>query len=100
VLLVGLAAAAHQAFSANLFSLTSDMFPRVAIGSVVGIGMFVGALCGAGVQYFTGRLKDVTGNYTAMFMIAGSAYLVALLIFHLMVPRLEPVRIEQQSSIA
>ncbi|HEY2761493.1 MAG TPA: MFS transporter, partial [Pirellulales bacterium] len=59
VLLIGLAAAAHQAFSANLFTLTSDMFPRPAIGSVVGIGMFAGALCGAVLQYFAGHLKDV-----------------------------------------
>lgn len=91
VLLVGLAAAAHQAFSANLFTLTSDMFPRSAVGSVVGIGTFAGAMCGAGFQLLAGRLKDLTGNYTVMFMIAGSAYMLALLIFHLMVPRLTPV---------
>ena len=93
VVLVGVAASAHQAFSANLFTLTSDMFPRPAVGSVVGIGTFAGALCGAAVQLGAGKLKDVTGNYTVMFAIAGSAYLVALLIFHLMVPRLEPVEI-------
>jgi ACS family hexuronate transporter-like MFS transporter len=98
VLLVGLAAAAHQAFSCNLFTLTSDMFPRPAVGSVVGIGTFAGALCGAIMQLLAGYLKDATGNYTAMFMIAGSAYLIALLIFHLMVPRLEPVVIEPHSA--
>jgi ACS family hexuronate transporter-like MFS transporter len=43
------------------------------------------------VQLLTGRLKDMTGNYTVMFTIAGSAYLVALLIFHLMVPQLKPI---------
>jgi MFS transporter, ACS family, hexuronate transporter len=91
VALVGLAAAAHQAFSANLYTITSDIFPRPAIGSVVGIGTFAGAMCGAGVQLLTGRLKDLTGNYTVMFTIAGSAYLLALLIFHLMVPQLKPV---------
>jgi ACS family hexuronate transporter-like MFS transporter len=91
VLLVSLAAAAHQAFSCNLFTLTSDMFPRPAVGSVVGIGTFAGAMCGAIMQFFAGYLKDLTGNYTAMFMIAGSSYMVALIIFHLMVPRLEPV---------
>lgn len=98
VALVGLAAAAHQAFSANLFTLTSDMFPRPAIGSVVGIGTFAGALCGAGVQLLAGRLKDVTGNYTVMFAIAGSAYLLALLIFHLMVPQLKPVDMRPTAS--
>jgi len=98
VILIGVAASAHQAFSANLFTLTSDMFPRPAVGSVVGIGTFAGALCGAAVQYGAGKLKDDTGNYTVMFAIAGSAYLVALLIFHLMVPRLEPVEIKLAES--
>jgi ACS family hexuronate transporter-like MFS transporter len=93
VLLVGVAAASHQAFSCNLFTLTSDMFPRSAIGSVVGIGTFAGAMCSAGLQPLAGYLKDITGNYTVMFIIAGSAYMVALLIFHLMVPRLQPVAI-------
>jgi ACS family hexuronate transporter-like MFS transporter len=91
VALVGLAAAAHQAFSANLYTLASDIFPRKAIGSVVGIGTFAGAMCSAVLQILIGRLKDSTGGYTAIFMFAGSAYLLALLIFHLMVPRLEPV---------
>ncbi len=95
VMLVGLAAAAHQAFSANLFTLASDMFPRPAVGSVVGIGTFAGAMCGAGMQLLAGHLKDVTGNYTVMFLIAGSAYSLALLIFHLLVPRLEPVDMGQ-----
>ena len=94
-MLVGLAAAAHQAFSANLFTLASDMFPRPAVGSVVGIGTFAGAMCGAGMQLLAGHLKDVTGNYTVMFLIAGSAYSLALLIFHLLVPRLEPVDMGQ-----
>ena len=93
VALVGLAAAAHQAFSANLYTLTSDMFPRRAIGSVVGIGTFAGAMCSAVLQILIGKLKDTTGDFTVIFMIAGSAYLLALLIFHLMVPRLEPVEI-------
>ncbi|MFO0789653.1 MAG: MFS transporter [Pirellulales bacterium] len=93
VLLVGLAAASHQAFSANLFTLTSDMFPRAAVGSVVGIGTFAGAMCGAGFQLLAGWLKDLTGNYTVMFMIAGSAYILALAIFHVMVPRLTPVEL-------
>lgn len=98
VALIGLAAAGHQAFSANLYTVTSDMFPRRAIGSVVGIGTFAGALCGAGVQLLAGRLKDVTGNYTVMFMIAGSAYLLALIIFHLMVPQLKPVDMRPTAS--
>jgi ACS family hexuronate transporter-like MFS transporter len=93
VLLIGVAAAAHQGFSANLFTLTSDMFPRYAVGSVVGIGGFAGAMGGYLMNRGAGRLKDMTGDYIGMFAIAASAYLIALLIIHLLVPRLEPVKI-------
>jgi ACS family hexuronate transporter-like MFS transporter len=96
VALIGLAAAAHQAFSCNLFTLTSDMFPRPAVGSVVGIGTFAGAMCSAVLQPLVGHFKDVYGNYTLMFVVASCAYLVALAIFHAMVPRLDPV--EMQSA--
>jgi ACS family hexuronate transporter-like MFS transporter len=93
VLLIGMATAAHQGFSANLFTLTSDMFPRRAVGSVVGIGGFAGAMGGALMNLGAGRLRDMTGNYIAMFAIAASAYLLALLVIHLLVPRLEPVEL-------
>jgi ACS family hexuronate transporter-like MFS transporter len=93
VLLIGTATAAHQGFSANLFTLTSDMFPRRAVGSVVGIGGFAGAMGGVLMNLGAGRLLDKTGNYIAMFAIAASAYLLALLIIHLLVPRLEPVKL-------
>lgn len=98
VLLVGIAAAAHQGFSANLFTLTSDMFPRRAVGSVVGIGGFAGAMGGFLMNLGAGRLKEMTGNYIGMFAIAGSAYLVALLIIHLLVPRLEPVELNSTEA--
>jgi ACS family hexuronate transporter-like MFS transporter len=94
VWLVGVAAAAHQGFSANLFTLTSDMFPRKAVGSVVGIGGFFGAMGGFFLNMGAGRLRDMFGNYTAVFMIAGSAYLAALLVIHLLVPRLQPVQLD------
>jgi ACS family hexuronate transporter-like MFS transporter len=90
VLLIGLATAAHQGFSCNLFTLTSDMFPRGVVGSVVGIGGFAGAMGGVLMNLGAGWLKDTTGNYTALFSIAASMYLTALLIIHLLVPRLEP----------
>jgi ACS family hexuronate transporter-like MFS transporter len=93
VLLIGLATAAHQGFSANLFTLTSDMFPRRAVGSVVGIGGFCGAMGGVLMNLGAGRLRDLTGNYIAMFTIAASAYLTALLIIHVLVPRLQPVEV-------
>ena len=95
VLLIGLATAAHQGFSANLFTLTSDMFPRKAVGSIVGIGGFAGAVGGWLMNKSAGRIKDYFGDYFYMFAIAGSAYLVALLVIHLLVPRLEPVQLDQ-----
>jgi ACS family hexuronate transporter-like MFS transporter len=97
VLLIGLATAAHQGFSANLFTLTSDMFPRKAVGSIVGIGGFAGAVGGWLMNKSAGRIKDYFGDYFYMFAIAGSAYLVALLIIHLLVPKLEPVQLESEN---
>lgn len=94
VWLVGIAAAAHQGFSANIFTLTSDMFPRKAVASVVGIGGFAGAMGGFIMNLGAGWLKQHTGSYVAMFTIAGFAYLVALLVIHLFVPRLEPAKLE------
>jgi MFS transporter, ACS family, hexuronate transporter len=94
VWLVGVAAAAHQGFSANLFTLTSDMFPRKAVGSVVGIGGFCGAMGGFLLNLGAGRIRDMFGSYVIVFAIAGSAYLVALLVIHLLVPRLEPALID------
>ena len=91
--LVGLAAAAHQGWSANLFTMASDMFPRRAVGSVVGIGGMAGAFNGATMAVIVGYILEVThSNYRIPFFIAGTAYLIALLIIHLLVPRLEPVR--------
>jgi ACS family hexuronate transporter-like MFS transporter len=98
VWLVGIAAAAHQGFSANLFTLTSDMFPRYAVGSVVGIGGFAGAMGGFILNLSAGRIKDWTGNYIAIFAVAASAYLLALLIIHLLVPKLEPVQLETNAE--
>ncbi len=89
VLLISLAAAAHQGWSANLFTLTSDMFPRHAVGSVVGIGGMAGAVGGMFIAMLVGAVLEATGSYALVFGMAGSAYLVALLIIHLLAPRLE-----------
>ncbi|GAM04123.1 major facilitator transporter [Novosphingobium sp. MBES04] len=93
VLVIGLATAAHQAFSANLYTLPSDMFPRGAVGSVVGIGGTVGALGGMGMALFAGYILDATGNYEVLFAICASAYLLALLAIHLLSPRLDAARL-------
>ena len=92
VAVIGLATAAHQAFSANLYAIPSDMFPRGAVGSVVGIGGTVGAVGGMGMALFTGYILDATNNnYSVLFAIAGSAYFVALLCVHLLSPKLARV---------
>jgi MFS transporter, ACS family, hexuronate transporter len=92
VAVIGLATAAHQAFSANLYAIPSDMFPRSAVGSVVGIGGTVGAIGGMGMALFTGYILDATNNnYSVLFAIAGSAYFAALLAVHLLSPRLARV---------
>lgn len=92
--LVGLAAAAHQGWSANIFTLTSDTFPRRAVGSVVGFGGMAGALGGVLISKITGYLLEFTGSYLPVFLMAGSAYLIALLVIHLLMPTIRPVRID------
>lgn len=93
VLLVSIAAAAHQGWSANLFTLVSDTFPRQAVGSVVGIGGMAGAIGGMLIAKVTGAVLQATGSYLPVFLIAACAYLVALAIVQLLMPRLEPVKL-------
>jgi ACS family hexuronate transporter-like MFS transporter len=93
VVLVGLATAGHQGWSANVFTLTSDMFPRHAVGSVVGIGGFAGAVGGMLISTFTGFLLQTTGSYVPVFIMAGSAYLAALVLIHFLAPKLQPAQI-------
>jgi ACS family hexuronate transporter-like MFS transporter len=94
VALVSLATAAHQGWSANLFTLTSDMFPRAAVASVVGIGGTIGAIGGVLVQKMTGWVVTATHSYFTMFIVAGSAYLLALLFIQLLTPRLAPAKVD------
>jgi ACS family hexuronate transporter-like MFS transporter len=94
VLLIGLAAACHQGFSANLYTLTSDMFPARAVGSVVGIGGMAGAIGGLCIASVVGHVLQWTGSYKVPFLIAGSAYLLALALIHALVPRMEPAKIQ------
>jgi ACS family hexuronate transporter-like MFS transporter len=94
VALLGIATAAHQGWSANLFTLPSDLFPRAAVGSVVGIGGFAGAIGGMLAAPVIGYWLDFShGAYGPLFFVAGSMYLVALMIIHLLVPRIEQVAI-------
>ena len=90
VALISLAAAAHQGWSANLFTTASDMFPRRAVGSVVGMGGMAGAIGGMLVATATGFLLQATGSYVPVFVAAGTAYLLALGVIHAISPRLQP----------
>jgi MFS transporter, ACS family, aldohexuronate transporter len=92
VALVGAAAAGHQGWSANLFATVGDMFPEHAVGSVVGIGGTLGAIGGMLLASGAGLILQITGSYVPMFVIASSAYLVALAAIQLCAPKLEPVR--------
>jgi MFS transporter, ACS family, hexuronate transporter len=102
VLLIGLAGAAHQAWSANLFTTSSDLFQKKDVGTIVGLGGMAGAFGGMLFPWFSGRLLDqfkastgdVTGGYTILFAICASAYLVAFAIHHLLAPKLEPVAVK------
>jgi MFS transporter, ACS family, hexuronate transporter len=92
VALVGLATAGHQGWSANVYTLTSDLFPRHAVASVVGIGGFAGAVGGMLISTIIGLLLQATHSYVPVFLLAGLAYFVALAVVQLLVPRMEPVR--------
>jgi ACS family hexuronate transporter-like MFS transporter len=94
VAMISVAAAAHQGWSANLFTLTSDTFPRQAVGSVVGLGGMAGAVGGMLIAKLTGYILEATGSYVPVFLIAASAYLVALAVIHMLVPKLEPARLD------
>jgi MFS transporter, ACS family, hexuronate transporter len=87
--LLSLAAAAHQGWSANLFTTASDMFPRTAVGSVTGIGGMAGSLGGFLLATFAGYILQFTHSYASLFAIAASAYLVAFAVLCLLAPGLK-----------
>jgi len=95
VALVSIAASGHQAWSANLYTLVSDMFPRRAVGSVIGFGGMMGACGGAIMQIAVGVWLDASNNnYVPIFVAAGTLYLIALAVIHLLVPRMTPANLE------
>lgn len=98
VLLIGLAMAGHQGWSANVLTLPSDMFPRQTVASVVGIGGFAGATGGILMSLSTGAILQATGSYTGIFLTAGMAYLFALLVVHLLAPKLQPAALQAKTD--
>jgi Sugar phosphate permease len=102
VLIIALAGSAHQAWSANLFTTVSDMFPKYAVASVIGMGGLAGALGGMYFPIYCGKMLDrfaeagnITAGYGILFAICAFAYLVAFVIHHLLVPSLEPVKMKK-----
>jgi ACS family hexuronate transporter-like MFS transporter len=93
VALLSLATASHQGWSANLFTTVSDMFPRKAVGSVVGLGGMTGAIGGMLIATAAGFILEFTGSYLILFIIAGSLYLVALFVINLLVPEIKEIDI-------
>ncbi|HLH08961.1 MAG TPA: MFS transporter [Terriglobales bacterium] len=95
VALVGLAAASHQGWSANMYTLASDLFPRRTVASVVGVGGMAGSVAGMLIAEAVGRVLQWTGSYSLIFAAASGAYLTALLVIHLLVPKLKPAPIDE-----
>lgn len=93
--LIGLACAGHQAFSANLYALPGDLFPRWTTGSVVGLGGLAGAAGGMLMAKYAGVILQGIGGYGPIFAVASVAYLLALLVIHLLVPRYAQVSLER-----
>ena len=91
IALISVAAGAHQGWSANLFTTASDMFPRTAVGSVVGIGGMAGAAGSAIFAFFAGHSLQLTHSYASLFAISATAYLAALVLLHLLAPGLKRV---------
>ena len=92
VMLLSIATAAHQGWSANLFTTVSDLFPKKAVASVVGFGGMAGAIGGMMIATFAGFILQLTGSYVWLFIISGSVYLIAFFIFNLLAPHLEPIK--------
>lgn len=97
IALIALATAAHQGWSANMYTFASDLFPRNVVASVTGIGGMFGAVGGILLALLSGRIITAFG-YLPMFIVASCSYLTALLLIHLVLPKLEPVRAEELLS--
>ncbi|WP_427968254.1 MFS transporter [Altererythrobacter sp.] len=95
VLLIGLGTAAHQAFSSNIFTMIADLYPRNAVATIAGMGGLAGSIGGILIAQATGWTLELTGSYVPIVIYAGMAYLIAFLCIHLIVPRMEPVTVNE-----
>lgn len=94
VMLLSVAAAAHQGWSANIFTTASDMFPAEHVGTVVSFGQVAGALGGAVFQLIAGNVLQLTGSYVPLFLYSGCAYLIALVLLRTLAPGLKRAELE------
>jgi ACS family hexuronate transporter-like MFS transporter len=93
VFLIAIAAGAHQGWSANIYTLASDMFPRSAVGAVVGFATMIGVISGMLVSKAVGYILERSGSYVPVFVMAGLAYLIAFCFVQGLAPRLEPAKV-------
>lgn len=99
VLLISLATAAHQGWASNIFTITSDIFPKNAVGSVTGVAGFFGAVGGAISATVIGSVLEITGSYFIIFAMASRAYIIAWLIIKLMIPEIKLLKFESPSLL-
>jgi MFS transporter, ACS family, hexuronate transporter len=96
--LITLAASGHQAWSSNVFSLAGDMFPKRIVGSLTGLGGMISSFGSMALFYVTGKVLKSTGNYLPVFVMASVAYVLAIGLVHLLVPKLEPAKIDDAQT--
>ena len=89
VILIGLAAAAHQGWASNIYTVVSDIYPNNTVGTMIGLSGFTGAIGGALSASFVGLILKFSGSYTLIFAIASSMYLVAWLTLKIFIPRIQ-----------
>ncbi|MFC2126096.1 MFS transporter [Bacteroidota bacterium] len=94
--LIALATAAHQGWASNIFTIVSDIFPKKAVATVVGLSGFTGAIGGAMAASIIGWVLEFTNSYFIILSIAGFSYLLALLILKMMIPKIEPIKLEMK----
>lgn len=92
VFIIGIATAAHQGWASNIFTVVSDIYPKQAVGTMVGVSGFTGAIGGALAASFIGLVLKFSGSYMLVFLTASTMYLLAWLILKLMIPRIDPIK--------
>lgn len=93
VIIIGFATAAHQGWASNIYTVVSDIYPKKAVATLIGLTSFTGAIGGAFAASFVGLVLDISGSYTLIFIIASTMYLLAWLVLKLMIPKIKPIQV-------